>query len=155
MKENALTIRKASAKDTALLYQLIKGLASYERRPDDVTCSEETLKHCLFERKIATAIIAEYNGEPIGYAIYYQAFASFAAKMDVHLEDIFIKEEYRGKGFGKEFFFKLQEIIRKDGYSDLEWSCLDWNTPSIEFYKRLGATEEKGRVYFAYKDNNK
>lgn len=108
----------------------------------------------FFEKKIATAVIAEMDNKPIGYAIYYSTFASFAAKMNAYIEDLFIKPEYRGKGLGKEFFYKLLEMIKDEGYSKLEWSCLDWNTPSIEFYKKLGAKEETGRVYFEYNPKN-
>ena len=150
MENRNLTIRKATEKDIRLIYELINGLAAYEKRPEDMTGSVEMLKFWLFEKKIATAVIAEINGEPIGYAIYYPVFASFAAKANVHLEDLYIKPEYRRRGFGKEFFDKLVKTIKDDGYSDLEWSCLDWNTPSIEFYKKIGATRETGRVYFEY-----
>lgn len=151
MEQKNLVIRKANIKDADFLYEMIKGLASYEKRPEDITGSIDLLKYWLFEKKAATAVIAKVGEEAIGYAIYYPIFASFATKVNVHIEDIFIKPEYRGRGFGKEFFFKLSKMIKDDGYSELEWSCLEWNTPSIEFYKRLGATQETGRVYFEYK----
>lgn len=151
MEQKNLVIRKAIIKDADFLYEMIKGLASYEKRPEDITGSIDLLKYWLFEKKTATAVIAKVGEEAIGYAIYYPIFASFATKVNVHIEDIFIKPEYRGRGFGKEFFFKLSKMIKDDGYSELEWSCLEWNTPSIEFYKRLGATQETGRVYFEYK----
>ena len=151
MEQKNLVIRKANIKDADFLYEMIKGLASYEKRPEDITGSIDLLKYWLFEKKAATAVIAKVKDEAIVYAIYYPIFASFATKVNVHIEDIFIKPEFRGRGFGKEFFFKLSKMIKDDGYSKLEWSCLDWNTPSIEFYKRLGATQETGRVYFGYK----
>lgn len=154
MEQRNLMVRKATPKDMDLLYEMINGLATYEKRPEDVTGSIEMLKYFLFEKKIATAVIAEIDNKPIGYAIYYPTFASFAAKMNAYIEDLFIKPEYRGKGFGKEFFYKLLETIKGEGYSKLEWSCLDWNTPSIEFYKKLGAKEETGRVYFEYDPKN-
>ena len=145
-----MIIRKATENDIQSIYEMINGLATYEKRPEDMTGTVEMLKFWLFEKKIATAVIAEINEEPVGYAIYYPVFASFAAKVNVHIEDIFIKPEYRGKGLGKEFFYKLSEMIKSDGYSEMEWSCLDWNVPSIEFYKKVGATQETGRVYFEY-----
>lgn len=154
MEQNDLIVRKATPKDVGLLYEMINGLATYEKRPEDMTCSIKMLKYWLFEKKIATAVIAEIDNKPIGYAIYYPTFASFAAKMNAYIEDLFIKPEYRGKGFGKEFFYKLLEMIKDEGYSQLEWSCLDWNTPSIEFYKKLGGKEEIGRVYFEYDPKN-
>lgn len=148
METQNLTIRKTTEKDIRLIYDFINGLAAYEKRPEDMTGSEEMLKFWLFEKKIATAIVAEFDGNPVGYAIYYPVFGSFAAKANVHLEDLFIKPEYRRKGLGKEFFFKLAEMIKGEGYSKIEWSCLDWNTPSIEFYRKIGAKQETGRVYF-------
>lgn len=154
MEQKILVTRKAEIEDVDYIYDMIKGLASYEKRPEDMTGSVKLLKYWLFEKKVATAIIAEIEEVPIGYAIYYPIFASFAAKVNVHIEDLFIKPEFRGQGFGKELFFKLSEIIKNEGYSELEWSCLDWNSPSIEFYKKLGAIQEKGRVYFGYKPKN-
>ncbi len=147
---DSLTIRKANENDIRSIYEMINGLATYEKRPEDMTGTVEALKFWLFEKKIATAVIAEIKDKPIGYAIYYPVFASFAAKANVHIEDIFIKPEYRGQGFGKEFFYKLSEMIKSDGYSKSEWSCLDWNVSSIEFYKKIGAAQESGRVYFEY-----
>lgn len=154
MEQSNLIVRKATPKDVDLLYEMINGLATYEKRPEDMTGSIKMLKYFLFEKKIATAVIAEIDNEPIGYAIYYPTFASFATKMNAYIEDLFIKPEYRGKGLGKEFFYKLLEMIKDEGYSKLEWSCLDWNTPSIEFYKKLGAKEETGRAYFEYDPKN-
>ena len=154
MEQSNLMVRKATPKDVGLLYEMINGLATYEKRPEDVTGSIKMLKYFLFEKKIAAAVIAEIDNKPIGYAIYYPTFASYAAKMNAYIEDLFIKPVYRGKGLGKEFFYKLLEMIKDEGYSKLEWSCLDWNTPSIEFYKKLGAKKETGRVYFEYDPKN-
>ena len=155
MENKNLVIRKATKEDINLLYELINGLAIYEKRPNDMTGSIEMLSYWLFEKSIATALIAENDkGENIGYAIYYPIFSSFSAKVKVHLEDLFIKPNYRHQGYGKEFFFKLANIIKEEEYIEIDWSCLDWNTPSIEFYKKIGAIQEKGRVYFGYKLNN-
>lgn len=153
MKAERLTIRKTTEKDVGLIFEFIKGLASYEKRPWDVTGSLETLGFWLFEKKAATAVIAEYDGLALGYAIYYPVFGSFSAIANAHLEDLFIKPEYRRKGLGKEFFSGLSKMLKSEGYSKLEWSCLDWNTPSIGFYNRLGAKQENGRVYFEYELN--
>ena len=140
--------------DVNFLYEMINGLALYEKRPNDMMGSIEMLKYWLFEKNIATAVIAEIKDQIIGYSIYYPIFSSFSAKVKVHLEDLFIKPNYRHQGYGKEFFFKLANIIKEEEYIEIEWSCLDWNTPSIEFYKKIGAIQEKGRVYFGYKLNN-
>lgn len=145
-----LIIRKSHIEDIPLIQYLIKGLASYEKRPQDMTGTQELLSYWLFERKIATAFIAEYDGEIVGYALYYPVFGSFAAIGKVHLEDIFIKEDFRGHGFGKYFLTKIVEVVLAEGYTEMEWSCLDWNKPSIEFYKKLGAKEETGRKYFGF-----
>lgn len=140
--------------DVNFLYEMINGLALYEKRPNDMTGSIEMLKYWLFEKNIATAVIAEIKAQIIGYAIYYPIFSSFAANVNVHMEDLFIKLEYRGQGYEKEFFYKLSEMIKKEGYLKLEWSCLNWNTSSIKFYEKIGAIQETGRVYFEYKLKN-
>lgn len=149
-----LTIRKATENDIRLIYELINGLANYEKRPQDVTGSIDMLMFWIFKKKIATAVILEYNEKAIGYALYYPIFASFSANAHVHLEDLFINFEYRHQGFGKEFFNKLIEMIKNEGYTKIEWSCLDWNTSAINFYKRIGAKQENGRVYFEYSLND-
>ncbi|MDD7395449.1 MAG: GNAT family N-acetyltransferase [Acholeplasmatales bacterium] len=149
-----MIIRKTTENDVNLIYEMINELAIYEKRPEDMTGSTKMLKLWLFEKKIATAVIAEIEGKAIGYAIYYPIFASFSMKANVHIEDLYIKPEYRGQGFGKKFFYELVEMIKSEGYSKLEWSCLDWNTPAIEFYKKIGALKDTGRVYFEYQLKN-
>ena len=145
-----LDIYKAEKKDIDILFDLINGLALYEKRPQDMTGTKEELTYWLFDRNIATSFIAKLGDENIGYAIYYPIFGSFSAKGKVHLEDIFIKEEYRGSGHGKYFLAKVIEDVLKNGYTGMEWSCLDWNAPSIAFYNKLGATNETGREYFEF-----
>ena len=140
--------------DVNFLYEMINGLALYEKHPNDMTGSIEMLKYWLFEKKIATAVIAEIKDRIIGYSIYYPIFSSFATNVNVHIEDLFIKPEYRGQGYGKEIFYKLSEMIKKEGYLKLEWSCLNWNASSIKFYEKIGAIQETGRVYFEYKLKN-
>ena len=155
MNTKRLTIRKTTEEDVGQIFDFIKGLAAYEKRPQDVTGSIETLGFWLFEKKAATAVIAEYGGDAVGYAIYYPVFGSFSAIANAHLEDLFIKPEYRRKGLGKEFFSELSKTLKSEGYSKLEWSCLDWNTPSIEFYNKIGAKQESGRVCFEYELNGR
>ena len=145
-----LHIRKAEKEDVSLLQDLIKGLAKYEKRPQDMTGTKEQLNYWIFETKIATALIAEYNSDAIGYALYYPIFGSFSAVGKVHLEDIFIKEEFRGSGFGKYFLAKVAKSVLEEGYTEMEWSCLDWNTSAIGFYEKLGAKQETGRVYYGF-----
>ena len=145
-----LEIYKAERKDIDILFELINGLALYEKRPEDMTGTKEDLIYWLFDRQIATSFIAKLDGEDIGYAIYYPVFGSFSARGKVHLEDIFIKKEYRGLGYGKYFLEKIIKDALSNGYTGMEWSCLDWNTPSIAFYNKLGATTETGRIYFEF-----
>lgn len=145
------TVRKATEKDIPLLQTMIKGLAAYEKRPQDMTGSQEGLHYWIFQKKIATALIAEYDNEAIGYAVYYPVFGSFAAEGGVHMEDMFLIEKYRRCGLGTKFFAKLEEFVKQDGFSQIEWSCLDWNTPSIRFYDKIGAKQEQGRKYFSYR----
>ena len=156
METKRLTLRKATEVDIDILFELINGLAAYEKRPQDMTGTKEQLKGWLFEKNVATALLAEnQEGQNIGYAIYYPTFGSFSAKANVHVEDLYIRPEYRHQGYGRVFFAQLIEWIQGEGYAKLEWSCLDWNTPSIEFYKKLRATQETGRVYFELDPKNR
>lgn len=150
MNTEKLTIRQTSKDDISILYHLIQCMALYEKRPQDMTGTKEQLEYWIFERKAATALIAEYDGEVIGYALYYPIFGSFAAAGKIHLEDIFIKQDFRGFGFGKYFLAKVAEAALADGYTGMEWSCLDWNEPSLAFYKKVGANQETGREYFNF-----
>ena len=147
-------VYKATNEDIDILHELILGLATYEKRPQDMKATKEDLSYWLFDKNIATALIAKLDNKPIGYAIYYPVFGSFSAKGNVHLEDIFLYEEYRGKGYGKRFLAEVIKDIFSNGYSNMEWSCLDWNTPSITFYDKIGAEQETGRVYFNFDKDN-
>lgn len=144
------TVRKANESDIPLIQNMIKDLAAYEKRPQDMTGSQKDLHYWLFERKIADVLIAEYNSEAIGYAVYYPVFGSFSAAGGVHLEDMFLKEENRHCGLGRKFFSKIEEYVKQEGYTKMEWSCLDWNVSSIGFYDKIGAVQEQGRKYFTY-----
>lgn len=150
MDVNRFNIRKGNKNDISLIHHLIKCMALYEKRPQDMTGTQEQLNYWLYEKNIATVLIAEYAGEAAGYALYYPVFGSFSAAGKVHLEDLFLKEEFRGHGFGKYFFAKIAEIVLAEGYTEMEWNCLDWNKPSLDFYKKLGAKEETGREYFSF-----
>lgn len=146
--DRKMTIRRAKEEDLPLIQELIKGLASYEKRPQDVTGTKEQLHFWLFEKKIAAVWLAEYEKETAGYALYYPVFGSFAAAGSVYLEDFFLKEEFRGRGLGRCFFSKIAEAVLAEGYTGMEWSCLDWNRTAIDFYRRQEAWQETGRVYF-------
>lgn len=151
MNTKNLTVRRAGVEDMPVIQHLIRCLAAYEKRPQDVTGTEEQLKYWLFERKAAAVLLAECEGETLGYALYYPVFGSFSAMGKIHLEDLFIRPEFRGLGFGRLLFAEIAEMAAAEGYMEMEWSCLDWNEPAIEFYKKSGAVQENGRVYFRYK----
>ena len=143
-----ITIREAQETEITLIQELVKEMATYERRPEDMTGTQEELRYWLFERKIATILLMECDDQVMGYAIYYPIFGSFAAHANVHLEDLYIREEYRKQGLGRVFFEAIAGRAKEEGYAKMEWSCLDWNTPSIGFYEKIGAEYETGRKYF-------
>ena len=149
-----LIVKKATNTDIDVIFELINGLAKYEKRPWDMTGTKEELSYWLFDKQIATTLLAELNGEVVGYAMYYPIFGSFSAKGKVHLEDMFLKEEYRGKGIGKAFFKNIVKFVSMDGYQGMEWSALDWNESAIKFYEKIGAEQETGRVYFEFSTKN-
>lgn len=149
-----LIVRKAEKIDIDTVFELIHSLANYEKRPWDVTGTKEELAFWLFERNIATALIAEVDEETIGYAIYYPVFGSFSAKGKAHLEDMFIYEPYRGQGLGKQFLRQIVTRIFEEGFSGMEWSALDWNKSAIKFYEKAGAEQDSGRVYFDFTEEN-
>jgi GNAT superfamily N-acetyltransferase len=134
-----LTIRYALSTDTALILQLIKELAEYEKMEDQVVATEELLKEWIFEKEKAEVLIGELGEKPVGFALFFHNFSTFLGKAGIYLEDLYVKPEYRGFGYGTLFLKKLAEIAVERGCGRLEWWCLDWNTPSIEFYKSKGA----------------
>lgn len=147
-------IRKAEKEDISVLKELIFGLARHERRPQDVTGSEQRMCFWLFERKIASALIAELDGIAMGYAIYYPVYGSYAASARVHLEDIFIKPEFQGNGYGTKLLSFICRSVLAEGFSGMEWNALDFNEKSIGYYLKLGAKIEKGRTYFSFSEEN-
>ncbi|MBE5979458.1 MAG: GNAT family N-acetyltransferase [Paenibacillaceae bacterium] len=134
-----LTFRYAQESDTALILEFIKELADYEKMLDDVVATEELLKEWLFEQKKAEVIFAQADGKEVGFALFFHNFSTFLGRGGIYLEDLFVKSDYRGKGIGKAIFKKLGAIARERGCGRLEWWCLDWNQPSIDFYRSMGA----------------
>lgn len=139
MKDNKLTFRYAKEADAALILDFIKGIAAYEKMENQVVATEELLHYWLFEQKKAEVIIGEIEGCPIGFALFFHNFSTFVGRAGLYLEDLFILPEYRGNGFGKLFFKQLAKIAVERGCGRFEWCCLDWNEPSIGFYKAMGA----------------
>ncbi|WP_349671093.1 GNAT family N-acetyltransferase [Lacrimispora sp.] len=134
-----LTFRYAQESDTALILEFIKGLADYEKMLDEVVATEELLKEWLFMQKKAEVIFALADGKEVGFALFFHNFSTFLGRGGIYLEDLFVKPEYRGKGIGKSIFKKLGAIARERGCGRLEWWCLNWNQPSIDFYRSMGA----------------
>ena len=147
MKQQKIKFRKAETKDISLIFTLINEMALYEKRPQDMTGTPQELEYWLFERNIASFYIAEIENQVAGYALYYPVFGSFSAAGRVHLEDIYIRENFRNQGVGRAFFTFIADQILKEGFSGMEWSCLDWNESALGFYDRIGAHLEKGREY--------
>lgn len=135
------TFRKAEKKDSPLILSFIKKLAEYEKMSDEVVATEEILSEWLFDKKKANVIFAVADGKEVGFALYFYNFSTFLGIAGIYLEDLFVLQEERGKGYGKGLITELARIALEEGCGRLEWSCLDWNTPSIEFYKSIGAVQ--------------
>ena len=136
---NQFEIRFANENDVRVIYDFICRLAEYENMLSDVVATPELLKEWIFEKKKAEVILAVENGKEIGFALFFHNFSTFLGRAGIYLEDLFVLPEYRGKGYGKALLKKLAEIAVERDCGRLEWSCLDWNKPSIDFYLSLGA----------------
>jgi GNAT superfamily N-acetyltransferase len=134
-------IRFAQPKDARTILGLIRELAEYEKMFDEVEATEQLLHEAFFERKVAEAIIGEINGEAAGYAVFFHNFSSFSAQSGIYIEDIYVKPQLRGRGFGKALFAFIAKLALERGCSKLEWTVLDWNEPSKAFYRRIGGEE--------------
>ena len=143
-----LEFRWAEEKDAALILHFIRALAAYEKLLDQVVTTEELLREWIFEKKKAEVIFPLENRVEVGFALFFHNFSTFLGRAGLYLEDLYISPEYRGKGYGKATLQKLAQIAVARGCGRLEWSCLDWNRPSIDFYLSLGAVPmEEWTVY--------
>ena len=134
-----LTFRFAEAGDTPLILDFIRRLADYEHLLDQVVADEATLADQLFEKKNAEVLFALEDGKEVGFALFFHNFSTFLGRAGLYLEDLFVLPEHRGKGYGKAILQRLAAISLERGCGRMEWWCLDWNQPSIGFYKSLGA----------------
>ena len=134
-----LTFRFAEERDTPLILDFIKWLADYEQLLDQVVADEATLTDQLFRKKNAEVLFALEDGKEVGFALFFHNFSTFLGRSGLYLEDLFVLPEHRGKGYGKAILQKLAAIAVERGCGRLEWWCLDWNKPSIDFYRSLGA----------------
>lgn len=138
-KFKELNIRFAEEKDVKLILDFIKELADYEKLLHEVVATEEILKETLFDKKAAEVVIAEHEGEPIGFALFFHNFSTFLGRPGLYLEDLYIRPEMRGKGYGKTLLAFLAKLAIERKCGRFEWWCIDWNEPSINFYKSIGA----------------
>lgn len=134
------TIRNATPDDAGVILSFIRDLADYEKLSDQVTATEDDLRSSLFgERTVAEVLLAQEDEVPVGFALFFHNYSTFLGKPGIYLEDLFIDPEYRNKGYGKALLVHLARLANLRGCGRFEWSVLDWNTPSIEFYRGLGA----------------
>ncbi|MBP3636195.1 MAG: GNAT family N-acetyltransferase [Clostridia bacterium] len=139
-----LTFRFAQEQDRGLILSFIKALAVYEKMLDEVVATEELLQEWIFEKKKAEVIFACEDGKEVGFALFFHNFSTFLGRAGLYLEDLFVLPEYRGRGYGKATIKRLAQIAVERGCGRLEWQCLDWNKPSIDFYLSLGARQMNG-----------
>lgn len=133
-----ISFRYAEEKDTELILYFIKELAEYEKMADQVVATKELLHEWIFEKKKAEVIFEVLNGKEIGFALFFHNFSTFLGRAGIYLEDLFILPDYRGNGYGRKILNQLAKIAVERGCGRLEWWCLDWNKPSIDFYLSLG-----------------
>ena len=131
--------RQASEADVPVILDFIKLLADYEKLSGEVVATEELLREWLFDRHAAEVIFAMEGNTEVGFALFFGNFSTFLGRGGIYLEDLFVKEQYRGRGYGRALLGKLASIALERGCGRLEWACLDWNRPSIDFYLGLNA----------------
>lgn len=135
----SLTFRFAEERDCDLILTFIRGIAAYEKLSDAVVNSAELIHEWLFEKRCAEVLFACEDGREVGFALFFHNYSTFVGRAGLYLEDLFVLPEYRKKGYGKALLKKLAAIALERGYGRMEWVCLDWNRPSIDFYLSLGA----------------
>lgn len=134
-----VTIRKAEREDVGLLLEFIRGIAKYEKMEDEVVATVEVLESEMFDHHRAEAIFAVVDGQEVGFALYFFNFSTFIGHSGLYLEDLFVWPEYRGRGYGKALLLHLVAMASERHCGRMEWSCLNWNKPSIDFYLSMGA----------------
>jgi GNAT superfamily N-acetyltransferase len=140
MKGTNFTIRPASVADVPVILELIRALATYERAPNEVTATEKGLTEVLFGEKPAAEVLLAFENETaVGFAVFFYNFSTWLGRPGIYLEDLFVRPEDRGKGYGRALLIHLAKIARERGCGRMEWAVLNWNEPAIEFYRKLGA----------------
>lgn len=136
---SSFTIRKAEENEAGLVLEFIKKLAVYEKMIDEVEADEATIHDSLFVKRDAEVVFGCEDGVPVGFALFFHNFSTFVGRKGLYLEDLFVIPEKRGLGYGKALLLHLARLAKERNCGRMEWVCLDWNTPSINFYKSLGA----------------
>lgn len=140
MKKENFTIRAATVADVPVILELIRALATYERAPNDVTATEDGLTEVLFGEKPAAEVLLAFENEiAVGFAVFFYNFSTWLGRPGLYLEDLFVRPEDRGKGYGRALLIQLAKIARERGCGRMEWAVLDWNEPAIKFYQKLDA----------------
>jgi GNAT superfamily N-acetyltransferase len=140
MKTENFAIRPATAADVPIILELIRALATYERAPNEVTATEDDLSKVLFGEKPAAEVLLAFENETaVGFAVFFHNFSTWLGRPGLYLEDLFVRPEDRGKGYGRALLIHLAKIARDRGCGRMEWAVLDWNEPAIQFYRKLGA----------------
>jgi GNAT superfamily N-acetyltransferase len=140
MKTENFLIRPAISDDVPVILELIRALATYERAPNDVTATENGLVEVLFDEKPSAEVLLAFENETaVGFAVFFHNFSTWLGRPGLYLEDLFVRPEHRGKGYGRALLIYLAKIARERGCGRMEWAVLDWNKPAIEFYRKLGA----------------
>ena len=140
MKTEEFTIRPATVDDIPIILELIRALATYERAPNEVTATTESLTEVLFSEKPTAEVLLLFENETaVGFAVFFHNFSTWLGRPGLYLEDLFVKPEHRGKGYGRALLIHLAKIARSRGCGRMEWAVLDWNEPAIQFYRKLGA----------------
>lgn len=134
-----LTFRKAEETDCGLILRFIRALAAYEKMLDEVVATEDLLRDWLFRKHSGEVLFACEDGKEVGFALFFHNFSTFVGRAGLYLEDLYVLPEYRGNGYGKALLKQLASIAVERGCGRMEWVCLDWNRPSIDFYRSLGA----------------
>ena len=141
-------IRKATREDVPLILDFIHGIARYEKMEDDVQVTEDMLRDWVFDRQIAEVVFAMEDDQEVGFVLYFHNYSTFVGKAGLYIEDLYVKPEFRGKGYGKALFLYLAHTALQRGCGRMEWTCLNWNKPSIRFYRSMGAVPlDDWRIY--------
>lgn len=131
--------RSGTREDVPLILEFIRAIASYEKMTDQVEAAEASLEKWMFTERVAEVIFAVVDGKEVGFALFHHNFSTFVGRAGIHLEDIYVNEEYRRQGLGRAMFMEVVRIAKERGCGRMEWECLNWNEPAIEFYLSLEA----------------